>query len=287
MSKPTKPKSINLPAIAGLGLKPEHYHEAMACDTDRIWFEVHPENYMVDGGPRLAWLGGFSEKFALSFHGIGLSLGGLDRPDRQHLSRLKSLVDRFNPVQVSEHLAWSRLGDVYFADLLPPPATKSSLDRLVDHIDETQEFLNRKLLIENPSLYLPIPGFAELPQLYVEAARRSGAELLFDLNNIAVCAANVLLPTDRWLDVVPAEMVKEIHLAGATARKISGETVMIDSHDAPVSDQVWQLLEQFIAANGARPVLIERDGNIPGFSELMAEHERAASILSGAVAANG
>jgi uncharacterized protein (UPF0276 family) len=268
-----------LPASGGLGLKPVHYEQALETEISGLWFEIHPENYMVEGGPRLAWLSAFCEKFPMSFHGVGLSLGGPDRPDPEHLARLKRLVDRFGPNQVSEHLAWSRLGDTYFADLLPPPATKESLSRVIEHVEETQEFLGCSILIENPSLYLPIPGFEGLPEMYVEAARRSGAGLLFDLNNIVVCAANVDLPASDWLQAVPGDMVGEIHLAGATPREIGSESVLIDSHDAPVAENVWDLLEDFTAKNGAKPVLIERDDNIPAFSELMAERNRAEKIL--------
>jgi hypothetical protein len=154
------------------------------------------------------------------------------------------------------------------------------LNRIVEHIEETQEYLGRTILIENPSLYLPVPGFEELPQIYVEAAKRSGASLLFDLNNIAVCAANVDLPYQNWLDTVPGEMVGEVHLAGASPREIKQEVVLIDSHDAPVSELVWQILEQFIGEHGPKPVLIERDDNIPGFEELLIECDRAANIMS-------
>jgi len=257
---------LTLPVSAGLGLKPEHYQDALNCDEPGLWFEVHPENYMVAGGPRLAWLSGFAEKFPLSFHGVGLSLGGPERPDIAHLGRLKSLVERFNPVQVSEHLAWSRFENTYFADLLPPPATEASLARIVAHIEETQEFLGRRILIENPSLYLPIPGFEDLPELYVEAAKQSGAGLLFDLNNINVCAANVDLPEAAWLDAVPGDLVGEIHLAGAVERTIEDETILIDSHDAPVAKSVWNLLEKFVKRHGPKPVLIERDDNLPSFA---------------------
>ncbi len=268
-----------LPNLAGLGLKPAHYEQALACDPSELFFEIHPENYMVDGGPRLAWLSAFCEKFSMSFHGVGLSLGGPDRPDHEHLTRLKKLVDRFAPAQISEHLAWSGFAGRYFADLLPPPASASSLQRLTEHIEETQEFLGRQLLIENPSLYLPIPDFQDLPELYVQAAKQSGAGLLFDLNNIVVCAANVDLPAAKWLDMVPGDLVGEIHVAGASARTLGDEDVLIDSHDAPVADAVWDILTDFIAANGAKPVLIERDDNLPDFDVLQGECARATDIL--------
>lgn len=269
-----------LPPIAGLGLKPEHYDHALGCSADGLWFEIHPENYMVSGGPRLAWLERFCDKFPMSFHGVGLSLGGPDRPDPEHLKRLKYLIDRFSPAMVSEHFAWSKLDNIYFADLLPPPINEASLNRIVAHIEETQEYLGRTILIENPSLYLPVPGFEELPQVYVEVAKRSGAGLLFDLNNIAVCATNVDLPYQNWLDTVPGDMVGEVHLAGASPRSINEEVVLIDSHDAPVSELVWGILEEFIQKNGSKPVLIERDDNIPDFAELLSERDRAAKVMT-------
>jgi len=268
-----------LPLNAGLGLKPEHYDDALACSKDGLWFEIHPENYMVAGGPRLAWLQAFCDKFPMSFHGVGLSLGGIDRPDKEHLKRLKYLIDRFSPAQVSEHFAWSKHDNIYFADLLPPPINEESLNRIVAHIEETQEYLGRTILIENPSLYLPVTGFEELPHIYVEAAKRSGAGLLFDLNNIAVCAANVDLPYQNWLDVVPGDMVGEVHLAGSSSRTIKQEVVLIDSHDAPVSELVWQIFEKFIHKNGVKPVLIERDDNIPTFDELLAERDHAEDLM--------
>ncbi len=268
-----------LPDSAGIGLKPVHYEEALLCSEPDLWFEIHPENYMVAGGPRLSWLEVFSQKFPMSFHGVGLSLGGPDRPDPEHLKRLKRLTDRFDPVQVSEHLAWSRLEDIYFADLLPPPVSAEALDRVVAHINETQEVLGRTLLIENPSLYLPLDGIEDLPEMYVEAAKQTGAGLLFDLNNIMVCEANVELPAQAWLDAVPGELVGEIHVAGASPRQIGDETILIDSHDAPVGEPVWDMLAKVIERIGPKPVLIERDDNIPGFGELLAERNRAEQVL--------
>ncbi|PHR57593.1 MAG: hypothetical protein COA47_11470 [Robiginitomaculum sp.] len=268
-----------LPDSAGIGLKPIHYEDAMHCAEPGLWFEIHPENYMVAGGPRLSWLEAFAQKFPMSFHGVGLSLGGPDRPDPEHLKRLKRLTDQFDPVQVSEHLAWSRLGDTYFADLLPPPVSADALDRVVAHIDETQEVLGRTLLIENPSLYLPLPGIEDLPEMYVEAAKRTGAGLLFDLNNIIVCEANVDLSAEVWLDAVPGHLVGEIHIAGATPRQIGDETILIDSHDAPVGEPVWEMLARVRKLYGPKPVLIERDDNIPSFAELMAERNRAEQVL--------
>ncbi len=270
---------INLPCHGGLGLKPQHYQNALDNADSGLWFEVHPENYMVDGGPRLAWLEAICQSHALSMHGVGLSLGGPDRPQSAHLARLKALVDRFQPAQVSEHVAWSRLGDVYFADLLPPPPTRATCTRLAAHISEVQDTLGRQILVENPSLYVPLNGDMAMVDLYVEAAKAAGAGLLFDINNIYVCARNVGGCAQDWLDAVPPDMVGEVHLAGFSPRTIGDEEILIDSHDAPISDDVWALYEAFIARAGARPTLIERDDNIPPFEELLTEVGRANTIL--------
>ncbi len=272
-----------LPLRAGLGLKPEHYQNALDAAEKAagggLWFEVHPENYMIDGGPRLAWLDAIAERYPLSLHGVGLSLGGPEKPDEAHLARLKKLVDRYNPASVSEHVAWSRLGSTYFADLLPPPPTRQTLQTLGDHIARTQDYLGRQILVENPALYLSLQGDISMVQLYVEAAQMAGAGLLFDLNNIYVCAHNVGGSTQDWLEAVPADQVGEIHLAGYTAQDREGDEVLIDSHGAPISGAVWALYESFITDAGPKPTLIERDENIPPFDELMKEAGQANTIM--------
>jgi uncharacterized protein len=270
-----------LPNRAGLGLKAEHYKDALHAQAgDGLWFEVHPENYMVAGGPRLAWLDAIAEKFPLSLHGVGLSLGGPDDLDKDHLNRLKKLVDRYQPASVSEHVAWSRLGGTYFADLLPPLPTRQTLHVLADHISQTQEVLGRQILVENPALYISLAGDISMVELYVEAAKIAGAGLLFDLNNIYVCAKNLRGSAQEWLDVVPADQVGEIHLAGFTLQGQGEDQVWIDSHGAPVSEAVWTLLELFIQKAGPKPTLIERDENIPAFAVLMKEAERANTVLA-------
>lgn len=264
---------------AGLGLKPQHYDVAIDADMDGLWFEIHSENYMVDGGPRLAWLDAFAERFALSFHGVGLSLGGPEKPDTDHLNRLKTLIERFNPASVSEHVAWSRMGDTYFADLLPPLPTRETLISLSDHIAQTQDFLGRQILVENPALYISPVGDISMIELYVEAAKRAGAGLLFDVNNIYVCAENVGGTPQDWIAAVPPEEIGEVHLAGFTVQNRDGDTVLIDSHGAPVSDTVWALYEEFIKKAGPKPTLIERDEDIPPFAELLAEAAHANTVL--------
>ncbi|QYC09291.1 MNIO family bufferin maturase [Brevundimonas nasdae] len=271
---------------AGVGLKPQHYAEAEACPAvgaqQGLWFEVHPENYMVEGGPRMSWLERIRSRRPLSLHGVGLSLAGDERPDRSHLARFRALIDRYEPFIVSEHLAWSRRGNIYHPDLLPVPRSREVLALVCDHIDEAQIALGRPLLIENPSAYLPLAGHEwDEVEFLVEIARRTGCGLLVDVNNVHVSAANMGFSAENWIDRIPADLVGEIHLAGHRPDAALGEALLIDSHDAPVADTVWRLHERLVARIGARPTLIERDGDVPEFSELLTEQARAADVLSG------
>lgn len=264
---------------AGIGLKAEHFLDAIASPAAGLWFEVHAENYMVDGGPRLAMLEEVRAKAPLSLHGVGMSLAGDERPEPDHLAALKRLVDRFEPALVSEHLAWSRLGTRYFPDLLPFPRTGEALARLVRNVDEVQTMLGRQILIENPSHYLHIAGHAwsEIDFL-TELARQTGCGLLLDINNVAVSAHNLRFDADAWLEAFPASLVGEIHLAGNS--RDANLDLLIDSHDTPVSPDVWGLASRFLARSGVFPVLIERDGAVPSFDRLMDERECAATMLS-------
>ena len=274
---------------AGLGLKPQHYAEAETCPAvgaphdaqAGLWFEVHPENYMVAGGPRLSWLERIRARRPLSLHGVGLSLAGDERPDRDHLRRFRVLIDRFEPFLISEHLAWSRRGGTYHPDLLPVPRTRETLGLICDHIDDAQTVLGRRLLIENPTAYLALAGHEwDEVDFLVEIARRTGCGLLIDVNNVHVSAANMGFDPGAWLDAVPAELVGEIHLAGHRPDPVWGEGLLIDSHDAPVAEAVWELYATFIGRIGARPTVIERDGEVPTFAELLSEQRRAAAALA-------
>ena len=268
---------------AGVGFKAEHFEEALATPAAGLWFEVHAENYMVNGGPRLAMLETVRSERPLSLHGVGMSLAGAVPPDADHLARLKLLVDRFEPELVSEHLAWSRLDGRCFPDLLPVPRTNEALARLADNIGRVQDVLGRSILIENPSHYLALRDHQWSETSFLaELARRTGCGLLIDVNNVAVGAHNLGYDPAAWLEAIPAKLVGEVHLAGHSLDKEG--TLLIDSHDAAVSDDVWRLYEDFIARIGARPTLIERDGNLPPFAELMAERQRAQDALEGSLA---
>lgn len=265
---------------AGVGFKPEHFEEAVAAPADGLWFEVHAENYMVDGGPRLAMLQALRSARPLSLHGVGLSLAGVERPDANHLAKLRSLSDRFQPTLVSEHLAWSSAGQICFPDLLPFPRTTDMLELVARNIAITQDALARSIAVENPSLYIELEGheWSETDFL-AELVRRTGCTLLLDVNNVHVSAANLGFDSKTYIDAISPLWVTEIHLAGHGHDPALGEALLIDSHDQPVSEQVWDLYAYAISRIGSRPTLVERDGNIPPFEELMAERTRAASLL--------
>jgi uncharacterized protein (UPF0276 family) len=265
---------------AGIGFKPEHFEEAAAAPAAGLWFEVHAENYMVDGGPRLAMLEAIRKRRPLSLHGVGMSLGGADEVDEEHLSRLKRLVDRFEPFLVSEHFAWSRVDDFCLPDLLPFPRTRQALSCVVRNIDRVQTALGRTILIENPSHYIALSGHEwDEPNFLSEIVRRTGCGLLVDVNNVFVSANNLDHCPYAYLDALPVGAIGEIHIAGHRPDPLRGETLLIDSHDAPVAEPVWALLEHLVSRTGDVPVLLERDGAVPPFADLMAERSLAAAIL--------
>lgn len=270
---------------AGLGLKPQHFDDAHACRAAGLWFEVHPENYMVAGGPRLAWLDTIRAQHPLSLHGVAMSLAADRAPDAAHLDRLAVLVDRVQPALVSEHLAWSTWGGVYHPDLLPVPRTRQALQRIVGNIAIVQDRLRRPIALENPSHYLAFDEheFDELDFL-VEIARCSGCTLLLDVSNVYVSANNLGYRSEDVIDAVPADLITEVHLAGHSADPSLGRRLLIDSHDSPVAPPVWSLYERLIARIGTRPTLIERDEHVPSFSELLAEREHAQAVLMGTLA---
>lgn len=266
---------------AGLGFKPEHFDEAVNSRATGLWFEVHAENYMVEGGPRLAMLAALRRAHPLSLHGVGLSLAADADPDAVHLARLKMLIERFEPFVVSEHLAWSTWRGVYNPSFLPFPRSRSALNRIVANVMRVQDILGRPILIENPALYMELEGHEfDENEFLKELARRSGCGLLIDVNNAYVSAKNLDYDAEEYLDAIPASAIHEIHLAGHAADARYGERLLIDTHDAPVSEAVWRLYQRLIERIGPRPTLIERDDNIPSFAELMGERRRAQSLLA-------
>ncbi|OQR28279.1 hypothetical protein BWR59_24675 [Pseudomonas sp. Bc-h] len=264
---------------AGLSLKADHYEAAYDCAAKGLWFEVHPENYMIDGGPRLAWLETIGSRHPLSLHGVSLSLAADCAPDTEHLQRLKNLADRIQPALVSEHLAWSAWRGQYHPDLLPFPRTEEALRRIADNIQRTQEFLQRRIAIENPSHYVRMQGhdFSET-EFLAELNKRTGCGLLLDINNVFLSAHNMGYDAKAYVDAFPGEAIMEIHLAGHSVDP-GGASLLIDSHDAPVAEAVWSLYQRLIQRVGARPTLIERDDHIPPFGELLLERDRAQNLM--------
>ena len=263
----------SLPAKPGLGLKTQHLLEFVETRPSVGFVEVHAENYMVKGGAKLQLLERVRETYPLSLHGVAASLGGESGLDPDHLKALKRLVDRFQPAQFSEHLAWSTHQGVYFNDLLPVPYTTDSLARVVRHIDQLQTFIGRQILIENPSTYLQFKSssFSET-EFISELVKQSGCGLLLDLNNVYVSCQNHGWSCEDYIRNLPLDQVGEIHLAGHAVDELSdGTRVLIDSHDADVSEAVWELYQYVIQALGPMPTLLERDGKVPPLQALIDE----------------
>jgi uncharacterized protein (UPF0276 family) len=270
-----------IPPRGGVGLKPEHYRDILDGAPDIGWFEIHAENYMGAGGPPHAYLTAIRECYPISLHGVGLSIGGAGPLDAGHLSRLRAIADRYQPALFSEHLAWSSHDTVYLNDLLPLPYTQDTLDRVCDHIDEVQNAMARRMLLENPSTYI---AYAETTVREVdflrEIVRRTGCGLLLDVNNVFVQAANHGFGATDYLDDFPVEHVAEIHLGGhAEDADEDGSLLLIDDHGCAVPDPVWTLYRRVLARTGPVPTLIEWDNDVPTWSALFAEAKRADGLL--------
>ncbi len=275
-----------LPDAPGVGYKPQHFSDILENPGNVAWLEVHAENYMGDGGRPLAQLRHLSERFPISVHGVGLSIGGEGALDQEHLARLKHLVGWLNPASFSEHLAWSTHDAHFLNDLLPLPYTEATLKTVCDHIDEVQEAIGRQMLLENPSTYL---WFEETTMQEVdflnEIARRTGCGLLLDVNNVFVSATNPQTDPISYIDAFPLDKVGEIHLGGHDEdADETGAPLLIDSHAREVVYPVWALYEHTIQRGGAKPTLIEWDTDVPDWPTLSAEADRAAPILATALA---
>ena len=276
MSRPNK-----IPARSGICLKGEHYKSIVDTKPDLCFFEIHAENYMGNGGLPHAYLTTIRENYPLSLHGVGLSIGGSKPLDREHLSRLKALNDRYEPGLFSEHLAWSTHDVGYLSDLLPLPYTAETLARVCAHIDETQNYVGRQMLLENPSSYMTFDeSTMEEADFISEIVKRTGCGLLLDINNVYISAHNIKMSADDYLAAYPLKYVQEIHLAGHTETKDdAGQSVIIDDHASPVVTGVWDLFAFTIKQTGPLPVLIERDDNVPALQELVGEAHFADGIM--------
>lgn len=271
-----------LPYRAGLGLKTEHFTEVLETRPDIGFFEVHAENYMVAGGPFHHYLGLIRARYPLSLHGVGLSIGGEAPLDREHLARLATLIERYQPQSFSEHLAWSSHGPVFLNDLLPLAYDACTLERVCEHVDQVQSALKRPMLLENPSTYLQFErSTLDETDFISQIVRRTGCGLLLDVNNVYVSCINHQRDPLAYIDALPLHAVGEIHLAGFAEDTDSlGDRLLIDDHGAPIDNAVWQLYAQVLARTGAVATLIERDNQVPAFSVLQAEARQAEWYLS-------
>ena len=272
---------IDLPAAPGVGYKAKHFSDILKNPGSVAWLEVHAENYMGQGGRPLAQLRHMAERFPISVHGVGLSIGGEARLDPDHLDRLKTLCDWVKPASFSEHLAWSTHDTSYFNDLLPLPYTEATLNRVSDHIDEVQEAVGRRMLLENPSSYLWFEESTMSETDFLrDVAHRTGCGLLLDVNNVFISATNLEMDARAYIDTFPLTHVGEIHLGGHDEEEDDyGAPLLIDSHGREVADPVWELYAHTIASVGVRPTLIEWDNDVPTWSVLRAEADRVAHYL--------
>jgi len=257
-----------VPAQAGIGLRSAHHAEFLDRRPPIPWVEVHSENFFADGGRQLQVFDAVRRDYGLSLHGVGLSLGGPDPLDPEHLRRLKRLVHRAEPALVSEHVCWSSADGIYLNDLLPLPYTEAALRHTAARVAAVQDHLGRQILVENVSSYLQFEG-AEMTEwdFLVQLARRAGCRILLDVNNIYVSAVNHGFTAGDYLRAIPAELVGEIHLAGHTV----ADDILIDTHSAPVADAVWALYREALRLLGPVPTLIEWDAELPALDRLLAE----------------
>ncbi|WP_296762374.1 DUF692 domain-containing protein [Sediminimonas sp.] len=275
------PPHDSLPHAPGVGYKPQHYGDIIADPAPVEWLEIHAENYMGDGGRPLAQLEHLARRFAISVHGVGLSIGGEAPLDRDHLARLRHLCDWLQPASFSEHLAWSTHEGAFLNDLLPLPYTNATLARVAAHIDDVQQTLGRQMLLENPSSYLAFDEstWAE-PDFMHELALRTGCGLLLDVNNVFVSATNLGYEPRAYIDAYPLDLVGEIHVGGHDQDHDDHDApLLIDSHGRVVVEPVWALLDDTLARGGRRPVLVEWDTDVPDWPVLAAEARRAATAL--------
>lgn len=273
--------SASLPALPGVGFKPEHFAAIRDGAAGIGFFEIHAENYMGAGGLPHAQLAAIRADYTLSVHGVGLSIGGARGLDRDHLARVKLLCDRYQPESFSEHLAWSSHGAEYLNDLLPLPYTEETLRLVCDHVGQVQDALGRRMLLENPATYLQFAQ-STIPEteFLAEVAWRTGCGLLLDVNNVFVSCTNHGTDPRAWLAAFPMHRVGEIHLGGHDAEELPSGPLLIDSHGTAVADPVWTLFAEVIAEAGPLPTLVEWDNDLPDWPVLAAEATRAGEILA-------
>ncbi len=272
-----------IPAKAGIGLRFQHHQGVLDTRPDVAWMEVHTENYMGGGTP-LRYLDAIRRDTPISLHGVGLSLGSAEGIDPAHLERIRKVAERIEPGLMSEHIAWNAVSGTYLADLLPLPMTEEALEVVCRHVDQTQTYLRRRILVENPSTYIAF-GDSIIPEweFMTAVAARTGCGILCDVNNICVSAHNHGWGASAYIAALPPEAVGEIHLAGHSIRTFAdGSTLRIDDHGSRVSEEVWRLYQEALARFGAVPTLIEWDNEVPPLEVLLQEADHAAGFIANA-----
>lgn len=272
----------------GVGLKAQHYHDVLEGQPELAFFEVHAENYMMQGGNHLRFLEAIAASYPISVHGVGMSLGSEEGLDAIHLNKFRRVVDEFRPWLVSEHLAWSVHGGHYLNDLLPLPLNDTTLEVVSDNIKHMQDTIGRRILIENPSTYVSFTATdIPEPEYLGRLAEGTGCGILLDVNNIFVSARNNGFDARKYIDAVAGIHVGEIHLAGHTVKDVGGAEIRIDDHGSPVIDDVWSLYDYTIRRIGERPTLIEWDTDVPEFPVLVAEAHKARTVMADALSEEG
>lgn len=261
----------------GLGLRPPHYRDVLEGDMRVDFCEVISENFMVDGGRPRDVLRRVRERHPIALHGVSMSIGSADGLDHSYLHRLRALIDEIEPLFVSDHLCWSRIEAFSSHDLLPLPYTEEALDLVCTNIHTAQEVLGRPLLFENASSYITFAESSLSEWEFLGAmCARTGCELLLDVNNVFVSTRNHGFDPIAYIEGVPANRVRQIHLAGHS----QGKELLIDTHDSTVAPQVWDLYERALGRVGDVATMIERDAAIPPLDELLSELEIARTIDS-------
>ena len=271
-----------MPVRTGIGLKAEHVQDILESLPALGFLEVHAENYMGAGGAPHVFLARLRERYPLSIHGVGLSIGGEERLSETHLDRLAQVLARYEPQSFSEHLAWSTHDSAYLNDLLPVAYDAATLQRVARHIDVVQERLGCRMLLENPSTYVAFSSSTwDEVAFLAEVVRRTGCGLLLDVNNVQVTCTNHNRDPLAYLDAFPVEAVGEVHLAGYAEQTDSlGARLLIDAHGSPVADDVWSLFRHALKRMGPRPTLIEWDNDVPALPALLSEVEKAEALLT-------
>jgi len=283
MFPPAAKQQSPIPAKAGIGLRFQHHQAVLDTDPDVAWMEIHTENYMGGGTP-LRYLEAIRRDYPISLHGVGLSLGSAEGLDPAHLERIRRVAERVEPAMMSEHIAWSMADGTYLADLLPLPMTEEALAVVCRHVDQVQNYMTRRILVENPSTYLRF-WHSTIPEweFMTAVAERTGCGILCDVNNIYVSAHNHGWDASAYLAALPPAAIGEIHLAGHSVRSLpDGSTLRIDDHGSHVIAEVWALYGQALARFGPVPTLIEWDTDVPPLDVLLGEADYAGALLASA-----